>query len=43
MILRATAPDSPGIYTLQLTLVQESVAWFDQASGSMVRKKITIR
>ena len=28
--LQVTAPSTPGVYTLHLTLVQESVAWLDQ-------------
>ena len=30
--LQVTAPILPGIYTLQLTVVQESVAWLDSTS-----------
>jgi hypothetical protein len=30
---RVTAPPQPGDYRLLVTLVQESVAWFDQAAG----------
>jgi hypothetical protein len=31
---RVPAPGQPGSYQLRVTLVQEGVAWFDQASGA---------
>jgi hypothetical protein len=34
LVVRATAPVEPGNYLLYVTLVQENVAWFDQAGGS---------
>ncbi|SDE30477.1 FkbM family methyltransferase [Desulfuromonas thiophila] len=30
--IRVLAPDQPGVYTLQLTLVQEAVIWFENGS-----------
>ncbi len=33
MIVRARAPDVPGLHLLRLTMVQEGVAWFDQVGG----------
>jgi hypothetical protein len=34
MTLRVRTPERPGVYDLAITLVQENVAWFDQATGS---------
>jgi hypothetical protein len=38
MRLRVLAPPAAGTYDLRVTLVQEGVAWFDQATGSGSRK-----
>jgi hypothetical protein len=34
MTVRVKTPDRPGAYDLEVTLVQDDVAWFDQATGS---------
>jgi hypothetical protein len=34
MVVRVLTPPRPGPYDLQVTLVQDDVAWFDQATGS---------
>ncbi len=34
MTVRTTAPRQPGSYRLYVTLVQDGVGWFDQATGS---------
>jgi hypothetical protein len=38
MIVRARAPEAPSVYDLAITLVQENVTWFDQATGSASRR-----
>jgi hypothetical protein len=38
LTVRAPAPPAPGTYDLAVTLVQENVAWFDLASGSLSAK-----
>jgi hypothetical protein len=38
MVVRAPAPPAAGTYGLEITLVQENVAWFDQATGSASRR-----
>lgn len=43
MVVRARAPEAPGTYDLALTLVQENVAWFDQATGTTSRHRIEVR
>lgn len=43
MVVRARAPEAPGSYELLLTLVQENVAWFDQATGTVSRHRIEVR
>jgi 2-polyprenyl-3-methyl-5-hydroxy-6-metoxy-1,4-benzoquinol methylase len=39
--LTVTSPDTPGMYVLRVTLVQESIAWFDLASGGVCEMKIS--
>jgi hypothetical protein len=34
MVVRVLTPPQPGPYDLLITLVQDNVAWFDQATGS---------
>ncbi|MDB5069330.1 MAG: hypothetical protein JWM87_441 [Candidatus Eremiobacteraeota bacterium] len=42
--LRVAAPPQPGRYTLAITLLQESVAWFDDVDpASGVRGTVTVR
>jgi len=43
MVVRARAPETPGAYDLALTLVQENVAWFDQATGTTYRCRVEVR
>ncbi|HEX5720831.1 MAG TPA: hypothetical protein VF179_32045, partial [Thermoanaerobaculia bacterium] len=43
MVVRAQAPEAPGAYELALTLVQENVAWFDQATGTTYRYRVEVR
>ncbi|HEX7183751.1 MAG TPA: hypothetical protein VF756_18100 [Thermoanaerobaculia bacterium] len=43
MIVRAKAPEAPGTYDLAVTLVQENVGWFDQATGTAARRRIEVR
>jgi hypothetical protein len=33
--MRVTSPEKPGIYLLRVTLVQETIQWFDQAPTSL--------
>jgi phosphoglycerol transferase MdoB-like AlkP superfamily enzyme len=37
------APDKPGEYILQLTLIQEGVGWFDQQGFQPPEMKVTVR
>jgi hypothetical protein len=37
------APSSPGSYRLQMTMIQEMVAWFDQQGASTVTVPVTVR
>jgi len=39
---RIQAPDRPGSYTLQLTVVQESVAWFENKGATTLDITITV-
>lgn len=39
---RVPAPTQPGSYRLLLTLVQESVAWFDQATGAAAVRPVRV-
>jgi len=39
MIVRVLTPPRPGPYDLEITLVQDNVAWFDQATGSASPKR----
>lgn len=39
---RVIAPDVAGVYDLLLTLVQEDVSWWDQASGSGVVHRVVV-
>jgi hypothetical protein len=41
--VRVRAPDKSGSYRLQMTLVQEGVAWFDKKGASTVTKQVTVR
>jgi len=43
LAVRILPPPSPGRYVLRVTLVQENVAWFDQATGSQVALQIDVR
>lgn len=36
------APDQPGRYTLQMTLVQEGVAWFPERGGDMIAVPVKV-
>jgi hypothetical protein len=36
------APDQPGSYTLQLTVVQESVAWFENKGAKTLNMPVTV-
>lgn len=40
MWVRAKVPDLPGRYGLAVTLVQENVAWFDIATGSVTERVV---
>lgn len=42
LVARVPAPAAPGSYQLVLTLVQESVAWFDQVGGGAVTLPVRI-
>ena len=39
---RIQAPDQPGSYTLQLTVVQESVAWFENKGAKTLNMPVTV-
>jgi len=37
------APDAPGSYTLQFTMVQENVAWFDKKGAKTLDIPIIVK
>jgi len=39
---RIQAPDQPGSYTLQLTVVQEQVAWFENKGAKTLTMPVTV-
>ncbi|HVR11110.1 MAG TPA: hypothetical protein VMW75_23905 [Thermoanaerobaculia bacterium] len=39
MVVRVLTPARPGPYDLEITLVQDGVAWFDQATGSASQRR----
>jgi hypothetical protein len=41
--VRVVAPNAPGSYRLQLTLIQEMVAWFEQQGASTVTVPVTVK
>lgn len=41
--IRVVAPNAPGSYRLQLTLVHEMVAWFEQQGANTVTVPITVK
>ena len=43
LLLRITAPQTPGEYTLELDLVQERVTWFADEESPAARVKIAVR
>ena len=43
MVVRVPVPEAPGEYLLDLTLVQENVAWFDDATGTRERWTVEVR
>ena len=43
LLLRITAPQTPGEYTLELDMVQEQVTWFADQESPAMRVKITVR
>jgi hypothetical protein len=43
LMLRITAPQTPGEYTLELDMVQEHVTWFADQDSPTMRVKITVR
>ncbi|MCY3650329.1 MAG: hypothetical protein OXG40_11360, partial [Acidimicrobiaceae bacterium] len=42
VMLRVRAPDEPGDYTLDIDLVYEQVAWFEQRGGDPLRLPIRV-
>lgn len=43
VLVAVRAPAEPGKYLLRVTLVQENVAWFDQATGSQSQWPVEVR
>jgi hypothetical protein len=43
LLLRITAPQTPGEYTLELDMVQERVTWFADEESPAARMKIAVR
>jgi hypothetical protein len=43
LAVRVDVPATPGRYVLRLTLVQENVAWFDQATGSQASLQVDVQ
>jgi hypothetical protein len=41
--LQITAPDAPGEYILELDMVQEYIAWFEEAGSKTLRMKVSVR
>ena len=43
MSVRVTTPEEPGSYVLQITLVQEQVAWFETKGGDTITRPVVVR